>query len=133
MVDRCVTCRPSLLDRADPKYHEVRWHGAPRADHKLYNSIRLHQALGDRTPRQAYLNPQPGPGRALTPRQPTARVNTSAPAPSPADAVAKVRDATLSFENSDALQLPLFDAEVLEQPPPIAEQDRDQVDLELVE
>ena len=40
--------------------------------------------------------------------------------PSAADAVTKVGDATLSFENPDPLQLALFDAEVLEQPPPIA-------------
>jgi uncharacterized glyoxalase superfamily protein PhnB len=44
-----------------------------------------------------------------------------------------VGDAALTFENSDPLQLARFDAEVLEQPPPIAQQDRDQVDLELVE
>ena len=50
-----------------------------------------------------------------------------------ADPIAKVGHAGFSFENSDPLQLPLFDAEVLEQPPPIAHQDRDQVDLELVE
>jgi hypothetical protein len=43
--------------------------------------------------------------------------------------VAKVDDATLTFENSDPLQLALFDAEVLEQPPPLAEEDRDEVDL----
>ncbi len=49
------------------------------------------------------------------------------------DAEAQVGDATLSFENSDPLQLTLFDAEMLEQPPPIAHQDRDQMDLELVE
>jgi hypothetical protein len=44
-----------------------------------------------------------------------------------------VGDAALTFENSDPLLLARFDAEVLEQPPPIALQDRDQVDLELVE
>ncbi len=53
--------------------------------------------------------------------------------PSLADAVAKVGHATFSLENSDLLQLALFGAEVLEQRPPFAEQDRDQVDLELVE
>jgi hypothetical protein len=52
---------------------------------------------------------------------------------SAADAVAKVGDAALTFENSDPLQVALFDAEVLEQPPPVAEEDRDQVDLEFVE
>ena len=44
-----------------------------------------------------------------------------APTTSAADAVAKVGDATLTFENSDPLQLALFGAEVLEQPPPVAE------------
>ena len=42
-------------------------------------------------------------------------------------------DATLTLENPDPLQLALLDAKVLEQPAPLAEQDRDQVDLELVE
>jgi hypothetical protein len=32
-----------------------------------------------------------------------------------------VGDATLTFKNSDPLQLTLFDAEVLKQPPPIAQ------------
>jgi hypothetical protein len=72
--------------------------------------------------------PQPGGGGL-----PAGKVLGTSPVPSAADAVAKVGDATLSFENSDPLQLALFDAEVLEQPPPIAVQDRDQVDLELVE
>lgn len=48
-------------------------------------------------------------------------------------AVAKVGDAAFSFENSDALQFALFDAEVLEQAAALAEQDGDQVDLEFVE
>jgi hypothetical protein len=42
-------------------------------------------------------------------------------APSEADAVAKVGDATLTFENSDPLQFALFGAEVLKQPPPITQ------------
>lgn len=49
-----------------------------------------------------------------------------------ADAVAKVSHATVSFENSEPLQLALVDADVLKQPP-TAQQDRNQVDLELVE
>lgn len=44
-----------------------------------------------------------------------------------------VVDATVSFENSDPLQLALLDAEVFKQASSIAEQDRHQVDLELVE
>jgi hypothetical protein len=43
-----------------------------------------------------------------------------------------VNDASFSFENSDPLQLALIFAEVLKQPPPMAQQDRDQVDLDLV-
>jgi hypothetical protein len=44
-----------------------------------------------------------------------------------------VDDATLAFEDPDPLQLALLGAEALEQPPPLAEQQLDQVDLELVE
>jgi hypothetical protein len=50
-----------------------------------------------------------------------------------AHAVVQVDDVTLAFENSGPLQFAVFDAEVLDQAPPIAEQHRDQVDLELVE
>jgi hypothetical protein len=49
------------------------------------------------------------------------------------DAVAKVGDATLAFANADPLQPALFDAEVLEQPPAVTQQDRDQVNLKFVE
>jgi hypothetical protein len=52
---------------------------------------------------------------------------------SAADAVVKVGDATITFENYGPLELALFDAEVLEQPSPLTAEDRDQVDLELVE
>src|SRR2546428_701137 len=73
------------------------------------------------------IGPAAGHGTG-TPAPPSPATTTSA-----ADAVAKVGDATLAFANSDPLQLALFDAEVLEQPPPVAEQDRDQVDLKFVE
>src|SRR5438045_1456655 len=53
--------------------------------------------------------------------------------PSAADAIAKVDDAIVTFENSDPFQFALFDAEMLKQPPPIAHQNGDQVNLELVE
>src|SRR5688572_2931159 len=49
------------------------------------------------------------------------------------NAEAQVGDASFSFEDSDALQLALLDAEVLEQTAAVAEQHGDEVDLELVE
>jgi hypothetical protein len=44
---------------------------------------------------------------------------------SAAHAVAKVDNATLSFENPDPLQFALLDAEVLKQTPPVTQQDWD--------
>jgi hypothetical protein len=44
-----------------------------------------------------------------------------------------VRDASLSFEDPDALQLDVLGSEVVEEPAPLAEEYRDEMDLELVE
>ena len=49
------------------------------------------------------------------------------------DAVVHVRDAALSLEDPGALQLDLLGGEALEQTAPLAEQHRDDVELELVE
>jgi len=52
--------------------------------------------------------------------------------PAAADAEVKVGDATLTFKDSDPLQLPMFNAEGARTTAALAEEDRDQVDLELV-
>ena len=49
------------------------------------------------------------------------------------DAVAHVGDAVLALEDPRALQLDVLGAEALEEPAPLAEEDRDDVKLELVE
>jgi hypothetical protein len=49
------------------------------------------------------------------------------------DAVVQVRDAALPFEHPDPVQLALSEPEVLEQPAPLTQQYRDEVDLKLVQ
>lgn len=51
---------------------------------------------------------------------------------SASNAIAQVSDSGLTFENPDPLQLALLDAEMLEQTASFAEQDGDQVDLDLI-
>src|SRR3989442_10693522 len=73
------------------------------------------------------IGPAAGHGTG-TPAPPSPATTTSA-----ADAVAKVGDATPAFPNSDPLQLALFHAEELEQPPPAAEDDRGALGFNLVQ
>lgn len=62
--------RAEIAD-ADALAVEVNWF------RQVYNTIRPHQALGDRTPRRAYLNPDQGLRRPEPQRRPAAGVKRS--------------------------------------------------------